>query len=263
MSGLVVVAPDGVGEVTLGCGLPALVSSIGDALESVRWPGGSLGLADDDVVVISSKVVSKALGRWVPGRDREAAITQETARVVATRVHDRGITRIVENRQGIVMAAAGVDSSNTAPGTVLLLPEDPDGAAREIRRGLHARVGRRLGVLLTDTTGRPWRYGVADVAIGAAGVTPVRDLRGERDVYGNPLETTVVAVADELAAAAELVKGKTAGRPVAVVRGVGGVVTEDDGPGASSLNRTGSDDMFSLGATEAYAKGRREASVTP
>lgn len=259
MSTLVAVAPEGIGEVGLASGLPALVERLAGALAAVRWPDGSAGLRDGDVVVLSSKVVSKAAGRAVRGHDREAAITRETVRVVATRVHARGVTRIVENRQGIVMAAAGVDTSNTPPGWVLLLPEDPDAAAREVRAGLAARLGRRLGVLLTDTAGRPWRDGVVDLAIGAAGVLPVTDLRGTADSHGRDLEATVVAVADEVAAAGELVKGKTGGRPVAVVRGVAHLVTDDDGPGAGVLNRTGPDDLFSEGTAEAYERGRRDA----
>lgn len=259
VSALVVVAPGGLGEIPPGIGLPALAQALGDLLESVPWPGGATGLADGDVVAVSSKVVSKAEGRVVRAADRERAISDETVRVVATRVHDRGVTRIVENPQGIVMAAAGVDSSNTAPGTVLLLPADPDASARALRAALGSRLGVRLAVLLTDTIGRPWRLGVADVAIGAAGLWPVRDLRGTDDPFGKPLAMTVVAVADEIAAAAELVKGKTAGKPVAVVRGLADVVTDDDGPGAATLNRTGEQDMFSLGTAEALEQGRREA----
>jgi len=217
-----------------------------------------VGPVDGDVLVIASKVVSKAEGRVVRAADREQAITQQTVRVVATRAHARGVTRIVENPQGIVMAAAGVDASNTAPGTVLLLPEDPDASARALREALGARLGVRLAVVLTDTVGRPWRQGVADVAIGVAGLRPLEDLRGERDSHGNALEMTVIAVADEIAAAADLVKGKAAGRPVAVVRGLAHLVTQDDGVGAASLNRTGADDMFSLGTAEAYAAGREE-----
>jgi coenzyme F420-0:L-glutamate ligase/coenzyme F420-1:gamma-L-glutamate ligase len=253
---LVVVAPEGIGEVGVGSGLPSLAAEIGDAVERVRWPDGTSGLADGDVVAVSSKVVSKAEGRLVRADDRERAITEQTVRIVATRKHGRGVTRIVENLQGIVMAAAGVDASNTTPGTVLLLPEQPDASARALRSALTARFGYRLAVLLTDTTGRPWRYGVADVAIGAAGLRLLRDLRGQRDPHGNPLEMTVVAVADEIAAAAELVKGKLSGRPVAVVRGVADLVTDDDGPGARALNRTGPDDMFSLGTDEALEQGR-------
>lgn len=258
-----VVAPDGVGEVGIGVGLDALAEVIAAALADLAWPGGGTGPEDGDVVVVASKVVSKAEGRAVRATDRERAITEQTVRVVATRAHARGVTRIVENPQGLVMAAAGVDASNTPAGTVLLLPEDPDRSARALRAALARLLGVRLAVLLSDTVGRPWRLGVADIAIGAAGLDPLRDLRGTRDAQGRVLEMTAIAVADEIAAAAELVKGKTAGRPVAVVRGLGHLVTDGDGPGAASVNRTGSDDMFSLGAAEARALGRAEASADP
>ncbi|CAM5649758.1 Bifunctional F420 biosynthesis protein FbiB [Streptomyces hirsutus] len=120
----------------------------------------------------------------------------------------RGPLRIVENRQGLVMAAAGVDASNTLPGTVLLLPEDPDASARAIRESLRDALGVTVGVLVTDTFGRPWRTGLTDVAIGAAGVHVLDDLRGGTDAYGNPLSATVVATADELAAAGDLGQGQ-------------------------------------------------------
>lgn len=256
---LVVLAPDGVGEVALGTGLDALAALLGDALAGLAWPGGETGPANGDVVVVASKVVSKAEGRAVLAADREQAITEQTVRVVATRAHARGVTRIVENPQGLVMAAAGVDASNVPDGVVLLLPEDPDASARALRGALTRRFEVRLAVLLSDTVGRPWRLGVADIAIGVAGLDPLLDLRGTRDAQGRVLEVTAIAVADELAAAAELVKGKASGRPVTVVRGVGHLVTDDDGPGAASVNRTGSDDMFSLGTAEAIALGRAEA----
>ncbi len=256
--GVVVIAPDGMGEVPPGCGSEALAAAVGALLEGLRWPDGSVGPADGDVVVIASKVVSKAEGRLVTATDREQAITDQTVRVVATRTHARGRTRIVENPQGLVMAAAGVDASNTAPGTVLLLPTDPDASARALRAALGARFRRRLGVLLSDTVGRPWRQGVADIAIGAAGVRVLDDLRGRRDSHGTLLEVTVVATADEVAAAADLAKGKTRGRPVAVVRGMADAVTDDDGPGAVVLNRTGPEDMFSVGTAEARSEGYRD-----
>lgn len=255
---VVVLAPDGLAEVAPGIGLPALARQLAVALAGVAWPGGGTGLADGDLVVVASKVVSKAEGRLVAAVDREQAITDQTVRVVATREHARGTTRIVENPQGLVMAAAGVDASNTPPGTVLLLPEDPDRAARDLRTHLRALTGARLAVLLTDTSGRPWRLGVADLAIGVAGLEPLDDLRGSRDPHGNELAMTVVALADEVAAAADLVKGKTRGRPVAVVRGLGRLVTDSDGPGAASVTRTGADDMFSLGTAEALALGRAQ-----
>ncbi|MFH8991060.1 coenzyme F420-0:L-glutamate ligase [Streptomyces sp. NPDC017940] len=220
-------------------------------------------LADGDVVLVTSKIVSKAEGRVVAATDREAAIDAETVRVVAR----RGSLRIVENRQGLVMAAAGVDASNTPAGTVLLLPEDPDASARAVRQGLKDALGVDVGVLVTDTFGRPWRAGLTDVAIGAAGVRVLDDLRGGKDAYGNPLSATVVATADELAAAGDLVKGKAAGLPVAVVRGLPhvlvGTYTSPEGTadspgadaagdrGARALVRDARDDMFRLGTSEA------------
>lgn len=209
------------------------------------------GLADGDVLLVTSKIVSKAEGRIVEAADREAAIDAETVRVVAR----RGTLRIVENRQGLVMAAAGVDASNTPAGTVLLLPEDPDASARAIRDGLRDALGVDIGVVVTDTFGRPWRNGLTDVAIGAAGVRVLDDLRGGTDAYGNPLGATIVATADELASAGDLVKGKAAGLPVAVVRGLPHVVsaspTGDGDSGARALVRGAADDMFRLGTSEA------------
>ncbi|MCZ7459910.1 coenzyme F420-0:L-glutamate ligase [Streptomyces sp. WMMC940] len=207
---------------------------------------GEPGLVDGDVLLVTSKIVSKAEGRIVEARDREAAIDAETVRVVAR----RGALRIVENRQGLVMAAAGVDASNTAAGTVLLLPEDPDASASRIREGLREALGVEVGVVITDTFGRPWRAGLTDVAVGAAGVRVLDDLRGGTDAHGNRLDATVVATADELAAAGDLVKGKAAGLPVAVVRGLGHVVA-DGTDGARALVRPAADDMFRLGTSEA------------
>ncbi|UUN27232.1 coenzyme F420-0:L-glutamate ligase [Streptomyces sp. FIT100] len=204
------------------------------------------GLVDGDVLLVTSKIVSKAEGRIVTADDREEAIDAETVRVVAR----RGALRIVENRQGLIMAAAGVDASNTPAGTVLLLPEDPDASAARIREGLRDTLGVEVGVVVTDTFGRPWRNGLTDVAIGAAGVRVLDDLRGGTDRYGNPLSATVVATADELAGAGDLVKGKAAGLPVAVVRGLGHVVA-DGAEGARALARPAADDMFRLGTSEA------------
>lgn len=204
------------------------------------------GLADGDVLLVTSKIVSKAEGRIVEASDREAAIDAETVRVVAR----RGALRIVENRQGLVMAAAGVDASNTPAGTVLLLPEDADASARAVREGLRDTLGVDVGVVVTDTFGRPWRNGLTDVAIGAAGVRVLDDLRGGVDAYGNPLSATVVATADELASAGDLVKGKAGGLPVAVVRGLSHVVGEA-GEGARVMVRSSRDDMFRLGTSEA------------
>lgn len=250
MSELRVWAPDGIGEVQPGDDLVALVVS---ALAADDDPAHRP--ADGDVLVLTSKVVSKAEGRVVAADDREQAITDETVRVVATREHPGGVTRIVENRLGLVMAAAGVDASNTPAGTVLLLPVDPDASARAVRAGVGRAFGVTVAVVVSDTAGRPWREGVVDIAIGVAGLAPLEDLRGQVDSHGRSLSMTVTAVADELAAAGELVKGKTSGRPLAVVRGAGRWVTREDGPGARVLLRTGPDDMFRLGTAEAYQEG--------
>ncbi|MFB8218066.1 coenzyme F420-0:L-glutamate ligase [Streptomyces anulatus] len=228
-------------------------------------------LVDGDILLVTSKIVSKAEGRILRAADREAAIDAETVRVVAR----RGTLRIVENRQGLVLAAAGVDASNTPAGTVLLLPEDSDASARAIRDGLRDTLGVEVGVVVTDTFGRPWRNGLTDVAIGAAGVRVLDDLRGGTDAYGNPLSATVVATADELAAAGDLVKGKAEGLPVAVVRGLRHVVLPAPASapapapapapsvpadsalvgavdsGARALVRGAADDMFRLGTSEA------------
>ncbi|MFI2373307.1 coenzyme F420-0:L-glutamate ligase [Streptomyces sp. NPDC018833] len=224
----------GIGEIRPGDNLAKLIAAT------------TPGLVDGDVLLVTSKIVSKAEGRVVEAADREAAIDAETVRVVAR----RGDLRIVENRQGLVMAAAGVDASNTPPGTVLLLPVDPDASARAIRDGLRDELGVDVGVIVTDTSGRPWRSGLTDVALGAAGVRVLDDLRGGTDAYGNQLSATVVATADELAAAGDLVKGKAEGLPVAVVRGLAHVV-DDAGPGARALVRDAADDMFRLGTSEA------------
>jgi coenzyme F420-0:L-glutamate ligase/coenzyme F420-1:gamma-L-glutamate ligase len=223
----------GLPEVIAGADLAALIAA---AVPELR---------DGDILVVTSKIVSKAEGRVVTV-PREQAIEAETVRVVAR----RGPTTIAQTRHGLVLAAAGVDESNTAPGTVVLLPEDPDESARRLRKALHQRTGRSVGVLVTDTMGRPWRAGQTDNAIGAAGVTPVRDYRGEPDTFGNILEVTVAAVADEIASAADLVKGKARHVPVALVRGLAGLVTQSDGLGARAIIRAADEDMFRFGAAD-------------
>jgi coenzyme F420-0:L-glutamate ligase/coenzyme F420-1:gamma-L-glutamate ligase len=217
-------------------------------------------LRDGDILVVTSKIVSKAEGRVIRA-DRERAIDDEAVRVVAR----RGPTRIVETRHGLVLAAAGVDTSNTAPGTVVLLPEDPDGSARRLRKALGERLGIKVGVVVTDTMGRPWRVGQTDTAIGAAGIAPLRDHRGQPDTFGNTLEVTVAAVGDEIAAAADLVKGKTTQVPVAIVRGLAELVTDSDGPGAAALIRPAAEDMFRLGAADVLAERRtvRDFTIEP
>ena len=207
-------------------------------------------LRDGDVVVVTSKVVSKAEGRLVAaGEDREAtrlaAVDAETVRVVAR----RGTTTIAQTRTGLVLAAAGVDASNVRGDEIALLPEDPDRSAAALRADLHRLTGRTVAVVVSDTMGRPWRVGQVDQAIGSAGLAPVRDARGTRDTHGAVLEVTEIAVADELAAAAELVKGKAEGVPVAVVRGLD---LPDDGRRAAALVRPAAQDWFSLGTAEAH-----------
>jgi coenzyme F420-0:L-glutamate ligase/coenzyme F420-1:gamma-L-glutamate ligase len=260
---LVVVGVDGLPEVLPGTDLAAMLLPVLGA--TLGWPDGTSGLADGDVVVVTSKVVSKAEGRVVAARDREQAITDETVRVVASRAHPGGTLRIVENRQGLVMAAAGVDASNTPDGTVLLLPVDPDASARGLRRTLQDGLGVRLGVVITDTAGRAWREGLTDLAIGAAGVVVLEDLRGTTDSHGRSLDVTVTAVADEIAAAADLVTGKTSGRPVAVVRGLARYVLPDgeDGAGARSAVRPSEADLFREGSAEAYARGLADGRAEP
>lgn len=216
------------------------------------------GLRDGDVLLVTSKVVSKAEGRIRWGVERDAVVDAQAVRLVAR----RGATRIVETRHGFVVAAAGVDASNTPSGSVLLLPEDPDASARRLRAGLRAQLGVSVGVVVTDTFGRAWRSGLVDVAIGLAGVRALDDHRGRTDRHGNVLEVTVTAVGDELAAAGELVKGKLAGVPVAVVRGLEHLVQPDDGAGARALVRPAAEDMFRLGTREAMAEGARAAVVT-
>ncbi len=233
MTAVTVTGVHGLPEIPAGADLAALIAA------------AAPDLADGDVVVVTSKIVSKAEGRVISA-DRESAIEAETVRVVAR----RGPTTIAQTRHGLVLAAAGVDRSNTAPGTVVLLPEDPDASARRLRKGVADLTGARIGVLITDTMGRPWRNGQTDTAIGAAGVLPLRDHRGDVDAFGNVLDVTVAAVADEIAAAAELVKGKADQVPVAIVRGLTGLVTADDGPGAAALVRPADQDMFRLGAAD-------------
>jgi coenzyme F420-0:L-glutamate ligase len=222
-------------------------------------------LADGDVLVVTSKVVSKVEGRLLPvpaddpaerERIRQQAIAAETVREVAR----RGTLRIVETRQGLVLAAAGVDVSNVRQDELALLPLDPDASARRLRDALRELTGRTVAVILSDSMGRPWRHGIADVAIGVAGLAAVLDVRGQTDRYGNRLAATEVAVADELAAAADLVKGKLAGIPVAVIRGY---TYSDDGKGSSQLIRGSVGDLFRLGTAEALALGQAGVADAP
>ncbi|MEO7449151.1 MAG: coenzyme F420-0:L-glutamate ligase [Humibacillus sp.] len=256
--GTVTITPlHGIPEVAQGDDLADLVD-IG-----LRASGHTL--ADGDVLVLSSKVASKALGLVVdegPGADKTSVIAAETVRVVAERLAEGRLTRVVESAAGPVMAAAGVDASNTGPrGGWLVLPRDPDDVCRSLHDELTRRHGVRVGVLLSDTAGRPWRVGQVDFALGAHGLAVLEDLRGGRDLDGRDLSVTMRALADEVAAAADLVKGKARGVPAAVVRGVVGLVPEqpaggaqDDrgrAPGARDLVRTGPQDWFGHGRVEA------------
>lgn len=243
----------GLPEIQPGDDLPTLVA------------GAEPGLRDGDVVVVTSKVVSKAEGRVAraaPGHDpeelRDEAVASDTVRVVAR----RGNTRIVQTRHGFVLAAAGVDESNTPEGTVVLLPRDPDESARAIRAALRERLGVSVAVVVSDTFGRPWRVGQTDVAVGAAGLTVVDDYRGRDDMHGRELKVTEIAIADEAAAAADLVKGKSTGIPVAVVRGLSEYVTDEDGPGVRALVRPADMDMFSLGARDVIPARRTVRDLT-
>ncbi|MFZ0122106.1 MAG: coenzyme F420-0:L-glutamate ligase [Pseudonocardiaceae bacterium] len=224
---------------------------IGALVTAAPW------LVDGDVVVVTSKVVSKVEGRLIvvptdpPARDaaRRKLIATEARRVLAR----RGRTLITENSLGLVQAASGVDSSNVAPDEIALLPVDPDASAARLRQGLAAQLGVDVAVVITDTMGRAWRIGQTDAAIGAAGLSVLHRYLGTVDRYGNELAVTEVAVADEVAAAADLVKGKLAGVPVAVLRGL---AHDDDASTAADLVRPLTDDLFWLGTDEALDRGR-------
>ncbi|GAB3246206.1 coenzyme F420-0:L-glutamate ligase [Kineosporia babensis] len=235
----------GIGEVTTEDDVAALV------LDAAGRSG--LGLEDGDVLVVSSKIISKAEGRTVDAHGRDEQISAESKRLVAARRTPGGLARIVEAAAGPVMAAAGVDNSNVAPGTVLLLPGDPDASARAIRAALTSLTGLQLGVVVSDTAGRAWRDGQTDFALGCAGLSPTEDLRGQDDTHGQRMEVTIRAVADELAGAADLVKGKLSGVPVALVRGYGDFVLpkDEDGPGAAVMLRPVAADWFRYGQVEA------------
>jgi len=221
-------------------------------------------LADGDVLVVTSKVVSKVEGRLVPAptdpaeRDarRRELVEQETERILAR----KGRTLIVANKIGLVQAAAGVDASNVAADELALLPVDPDASAARLRSRLRELLGVTVAVVITDTMGRTWRVGQTDVAIGSAGLPVLHRYAGAHDARGNELIVTEVALADEVAGAADLVKGKLGGVPVAVLRGLGGPGgPRDDGSTAADLVRPLDEDLFWLGTEEALAMGRRQA----
>jgi len=232
-------APGGIPEVTPGTDLGAVILSVIEA--------DPLGpLCDGDIVVVTSKIISKLEGRIEPASRRTDLITSETKHTVA-----RGAeTRIVRTHGGLTIAAAGIDRSNVSGESILLLPRDPDASAARLHEQLVTATGLRLGVIVSDTAGRPWRTGQTDHAIGLSRVRALESYVGARDAYGNELQITAMAVADELAAAADLVKGKLRGRPVAVVRGLEHLVIENDSS-AAELLREKSKDMFSFGSQEA------------
>jgi coenzyme F420-0:L-glutamate ligase / coenzyme F420-1:gamma-L-glutamate ligase len=217
-------------------------------------------LRDGDVVVVSQKIVSKAEGRvrqlssTIPGAEaRKLAavlgkdpalvelVLEESSEVLRA---ERGVL-IVETRHGFVCANAGIDSSNLPEeGTVLLLPEDPDASARRIRAELQEASGVRIAAIVSDSLGRAWRLGQSEAAIGCAGIEPLDDWRGRVDTSGRKLEATLIAVADQAAAAADLVRDKASRVPVAIVRGLDRYVTDGDGPGAKALQRPHDEDLF-------------------
>lgn len=245
-SALTVIPVPGIPEVTEGARLADLISS------GLRH--AAVDLVDGDVLVVSSKIASKALGLVSHDPDKERVVAAESDLVVAERVGPTRAVRVVRALAGPVMAAAGVDGSNTGDrGGWLLLPRDPDAVCAALHADLTATRGVRIGVLLSDTSSRPWRHGVSDFALGAHGVRVLDDLRGGADVDGRPLEVTTRAVADEIASAADLVKGKASGIPVAVVRGLGHLLVDAAAPhpGGRDLVRTGRDDWFSHGRVEA------------
>jgi coenzyme F420-0:L-glutamate ligase/coenzyme F420-1:gamma-L-glutamate ligase len=212
---------------------------------------------DRDVLAVTQKIVSKAEDRVVPAEDRAGWIERESVGLVAR----RGDIVIVRTRHGFVCANAGVDASNVPEGFLTLLPEDPDASAERLQKELCARLGlSRLGVVVTDTFGRPWREGVVDVAIGCAGLPPLLDLRGTRDDRGRALETTVVALADAVAAASGLVMGKAARVPAALVRGLDAAVLDAPPGPARALVRAPADDLFRESALVAVTATGPEAS---
>jgi len=224
----------GLPEISEGDDLALLV---GDLLAE-----SGLGLQSGDVVVVTHKVVSKAEGRMVELEDdgphsHRHLVESESAAVLRR----RGDLVITETRHGFICANAGVDRSNVGPGRAVLLPVDPDRSARRIRSRLIQRFGVEVAVVITDTFGRPFRRGLTDVAIGVAGFKPIRDLRGTPDDHDRVLEVTEVAVADEIAAAADLAKGKVGGIPVAIVRGLS--LPAEEGS-ATELIRPAPEDLF-------------------
>lgn len=252
---LSVAAVEGLPEIAAGDDLGALIAE--------RPPHGLGAFADGDVLVIAHKAVSKAEGRVrrldavTPG-ERALALAAEHGKdprhVQVVLDETRELLRTERNvlicvtHHGFVCANAGVDASNSPDGgvgTLILLPEDPDRSAQLLRARLRELTGARVGVVITDSFGRAWRHGQVDVAIGVAGVAPLEDWRGRTDSVGRELRATWIAIADELAAAADLARGKDSRQPAVVVRGLAGRHTlDDDGPGAAALLRPAAEDLF-------------------
>ena len=232
----------------------------GDDLAALLAGAVHEGIGDGDVLVVAHKVVSKAEGRLrrieaiEPGeRARELAVRHDKDARVVQAVLEESIAVIAEGhgvlvcltRGGLVCANAGVDRSNLHdPGELLLLPEDPDASARALRAGIAAVCGAHPAVVISDSFGRAWRLGQTDVAIGAAGIVPLDDWRGRADAAGRPLRATAIAVADAVAAAADLARSKTSGEPAVLVSGLERFVTAHDGPGAAALRRPAEQDLF-------------------
>ena len=225
-----IIPAEGVPEISPGDDLGAVLA------EALR----PIGIRDDDVIAVTQKIVSKAEGRIVPedAAGRSTWVERESRRVVAR----RGDLVIAETRHGFVCANAGVDASNVQEGFLTLLPEDPDGSAERLRTDLSERLGAEVAVVITDTFGRAWRRGLVNVAIGCAGLPALVDLRGRRDHHGRELEATIVALADEVAAAGGLVMAKDARVPAAVVRGLGSA--DEPASPASELVRPADEDLF-------------------
>ncbi len=236
-------------------GLP----EFGEGMSVGEEVAARVALRDGDVVIVSQKIVSKAEGRVVhlhaaiPGAEARrlaAVLGKDPALVELILAESANVLRaersvlIVETHQGFVCANAGIDTSNLPEGSVALLPEDPDASARMIRAEIEAASSRRVAVVVSDSFGRAWRLGQAEVAIGCAGLTPIDDWRGREDGGGRTLDATQIAVADEAAAAADLVRDKASRVPAVIVRGLDRFVTEDDGPGAAALRRPPDEDLF-------------------
>jgi coenzyme F420-0:L-glutamate ligase / coenzyme F420-1:gamma-L-glutamate ligase len=232
----------------------------GDDLAALLAEGAPADLGDGDVLVVAHKVVSKAEGRVrlldeiAPGaralslaaeHGKDPRLVQAVLDESVEVVRARDGVLVCETRQGFVCANAGVDQSNVGrPGEVVLLPEDPDASARRLREELAAARGRRPAIVIADSFGRAWRLGQTDVAIGAAGLVPIDHWTGRPDAYGRELRATSIAIADAVAAAADLVRSKDSRQPAVMVRGLECYVTAEDGPGAAALRRPREQDLF-------------------